>query len=270
MSPRMRRGPDLYEAVLYLAGTFFTAAAAGFSQNNMYVQYSRMYGKPCRISVLSLWVEFFRGTRPAISTLPVELTEPFKLPVLWSFSLICFFLVIGKTAEKMRGAAYQQILRTESRKKWAGKICRTLAVQTLRWYGCILASTGIVVLCFKGTLLPAETDAFLYLNDVTNHFLSPVFLCLVFILSIVSLMAIAFLQAAVTFGLSSVTGVMVSAAAMAASVFWNKWFFLCQYVQFVRMQPESLLPGYFLAALMISGCTLLIYLRIHRMDFLEL
>lgn len=270
MPQRIRRGVNLYEVLLYLAGTFFTAIAAGISQNNMCTQYCRMYGKSCRISVLSLWVGFFRGTQPAISMSPEEVTEPFRLPALWAFSLICFFLVIGKSTEEMRGAAYQQILRMENRKKWAEKIFRTLAVQTLRWYGCILASIGIVVLCFHGTWLPEETDVFLSINGVMNHFISPVFLCSVFILSIGSLMAMAFLQAAFTFAISSVIGVIISSAAMAASVFWGKSFILCQYLHFIRMQPESLLPGYSLVALIVCASALFVYRRICKMDFLEL
>ena len=258
---------NLYAAFLFLVGILCDAAAVAFSENALYREYGLLHGKECRISAVSLWVSLFRGTQPVISTVSMEMTEPFRIPALWALCMICFFLMIGLTVEEMRGAAYQRILREGSRAKWAGRICCKISARVLLWYACLLGSAVVLAFCLGGTWAPGDRGAFLLMSGVPEELLSPAYLCAALGLSVLAMLAMAFFQAVICLLVSSMMGIVCSVAALAASVFWPAPFLPGEYLQFVRMKPEGLLPGVCTMSLILAGSVFLIFVRMRKMDF---
>ena len=258
---------NLYAAFLFLVGILCDAAAVAFSENALYREYGLLHGKECRISAVSLLVSLFRGTQPVISTVSKETTEPFRIPALWALCMICFFLMIGLTVEEMRGAAYQRILREGSRAKWAGRICCKISARVLLWYACLLGSAVVLAFCLGGTWAPGDRGAFLLMSGVPEELLSPAYLCAALGLSVLAMLAMAFFQAVICLLVSSMMGIVCSVAALAASVFWPAPFLPGEYLQFVRMKPEGLLPGVCTMSLILAGSVFLIFVRMRKMDF---
>lgn len=258
---------NLYTAFLFLAGTLCDAAAVAFSENALYREYGLLHGKACRISAVSLWVALFQGTQPVINTVSKETTEPFRIPALWALCMICFFLMIGLAVEEMRGAAYQRILREGSRAKWAGRICCKITARVLLWYACIGGSVVLLAFCLGGTWVPGDRGVFLLISGVPEELWSPVYLCAALWLSVLAMLAMAFFQAVICLLVSPMMGIVCSVAALAASVFWHAPFLPGEYLQFVRMKPDELLPGVCTMSLILAGSVFLIFVRVRKMDF---
>ena len=81
------------------------------------------------------------------------------------------------------------------------------------------------------------------------------------------MLAMAFFQAVICLLVSPMMGIVCSVAALAASVFWHAPFLPGEYLQFVRMKPDELLPGVCTMSLILAGSVFLIFVRVRKMDF---